>query len=99
MEGIIPIRTLLDAGSFNPDEIRMLVSVFEDALRELQLNDPGDPAAAFVAQRIISPRRTRPRQFRAPWGRARRNQRINPMQSISLTSMASCEGLHCADQP
>jgi predicted RNA-binding protein associated with RNAse of E/G family len=54
MQGIIPIRTLLDAGSFNPDEINMLIGVLEDALRELQLNDANDHAATFIAQRIIS---------------------------------------------
>ena len=50
----MPIRALLDAGSFNPDDINMLVSVFEDALRELRLVDRNDPAANLVAQRIIS---------------------------------------------
>jgi hypothetical protein len=48
------IQTVLDAGSLAPDEVDMLVSVFEDALRELQVNDPNDPAARFIAQRIIS---------------------------------------------
>jgi hypothetical protein len=50
----MPIRALLDHASFNPDEINMLVSVFEDTLRELRLVDRSDPAVTLVAKRIIS---------------------------------------------
>jgi hypothetical protein len=44
MRRTTPIRTLLEAGSFTPEEINMLVSVFDDAMSELQLNNLDDPA-------------------------------------------------------
>jgi hypothetical protein len=49
----MPIRPLLQQHSFTPEEISMLTSVFEDALRELRLVDRNDPAANLVANRII----------------------------------------------
>jgi hypothetical protein len=49
----MPIRAVLDAGCFDPDEINILVNVFEDALRELGLVDRNDPAVNLVAKRII----------------------------------------------
>jgi len=50
----VTIQTVLDAGPLASDEFHMLVSVFEDALRELQLDDPKDSAARFIAQRLVS---------------------------------------------
>jgi hypothetical protein len=49
----VPIRELLKAQSFGPDDIEVLVSAFEEALRELGLVDRTDPATQLVAQRII----------------------------------------------
>ena len=51
---VIPSGKPLDAGSFDRDEIKMLVSVWEDALRELQLDERHDALANLVAQRILS---------------------------------------------
>ena len=40
----MPIRRFLEGDrSFAPGEIEVLVTAFEDALRELQLNDREDP--------------------------------------------------------
>jgi hypothetical protein len=50
----MPIYPLLQQHSFDPDEINMLVSAFEDALRELRLVDRSDPAVNLVAKRIIA---------------------------------------------
>jgi hypothetical protein len=50
----MPIRRFLEANrSFGPSEIEVLVKAFEDALRELQLNDRDDPVTLTVAKRII----------------------------------------------
>jgi hypothetical protein len=49
----MPIRELLKAQSFGPDDIKILVSAFEEALRELRLVDRTDPATQLVAKRII----------------------------------------------
>jgi hypothetical protein len=39
--------------SFDPDEIAILASAYENALRELRLTDREDPATLTVAHRII----------------------------------------------
>ena len=39
---------------FGPEDIEVLSSAFEEALRELRLVDRTDPAAQVVAKRIIS---------------------------------------------
>ena len=39
--------------SFGPDEIKVLLTAFEEALRELRLVDRTDPATQLVAKRII----------------------------------------------
>jgi hypothetical protein len=39
--------------SFDPDEITILVSAYENALRELRLIDREDPVTLTVAHRII----------------------------------------------
>jgi hypothetical protein len=49
----VPIRELLKTHSFGPDEIQVLVTAFEEALRELRLVDRTDPVAQLVAKRII----------------------------------------------
>ena len=50
----MPIRQLLkDNQYFGPEDIKLLSSVFEEALRELRLVDRTDPATQLVAKRII----------------------------------------------
>ena len=49
----MPIRPLLQEGSFSPEDITFLVTAFEDALTALGLVDRNDPAALLVAKRII----------------------------------------------
>jgi hypothetical protein len=48
----MPIRELLKTQSFGPDDIEVIVSAFEEALRELGLVDRTDPATHLVAKRI-----------------------------------------------
>ena len=49
----MPIRELLKTHSFGPDDIQVLVTAFEEALRELRLVDRTDPVAQLAAKRII----------------------------------------------
>jgi len=49
----MPIRQLLDNAAFNPAEVTMLHSVFEDTLRALKLADRSDPVTMLVAKKII----------------------------------------------
>jgi len=49
-----PLQQLLNQQSFGPDEIKVLSSVFEEALRELRLVDRTDPATLLVAKRIMN---------------------------------------------
>lgn len=49
----MPINRLLQKDAFGPNEIRVLVSAFEDTLRELQLVDRTDPIVEIVAKKII----------------------------------------------
>ncbi len=49
----MPIHRLLEKQAFGPDEIRVLVTAFEGALRTLRLVDRTDPAAETVAKKII----------------------------------------------
>jgi hypothetical protein len=49
----MPISRLLKGSAFGPDEIKLLSSAFEDALRELNLVDRSDPATELVAKRVI----------------------------------------------
>jgi hypothetical protein len=49
----VPIEQLLKQQSFGPDEIKVLSTAFEEALRELRLVDRTDPATQLVAKRII----------------------------------------------
>ena len=49
----MPIRGMLQDGSFSPDEVQTLTTAFEDCLRSLQLIDRNDPVVTLVAQRVI----------------------------------------------
>jgi hypothetical protein len=49
----MPIHRLLENHAFGPDEIMVLTSAFDDALRKLRLADRTDPAAEVVAKKII----------------------------------------------
>jgi hypothetical protein len=52
----MPIRLIIDNDNkqaFGPDQINVLVTAFEDALKVLGLVDREDPATLMVAQRII----------------------------------------------
>jgi hypothetical protein len=49
----MPIQKLLEQQSFEPEDIQVLSSAFEEALRELGLVDRTDPATQLVAKRII----------------------------------------------
>jgi hypothetical protein len=49
----MPINALLQNQAFGPNEIRVLVSAFEDTLRELRLVDRNDPITEMVAKKII----------------------------------------------
>ena len=51
--GIMPIRPLLQDGSFSPEDITALTTTFEDSLSALGLLDRNDPAVLIVAKRII----------------------------------------------
>jgi hypothetical protein len=47
------LRFLEENRAFGPGEVEVLVTAFEDALRELQLSDREDPVTLTVAKRII----------------------------------------------
>jgi hypothetical protein len=50
----MPIQQLLkDQQHFGPEDIKVLSSAFEEALRALRLVDRTDPATQLVARRII----------------------------------------------
>jgi hypothetical protein len=49
----MPIQQLLDHAAFNPEEVRLLRSVFEDTLRALSLADRDDPVTLLVARKIV----------------------------------------------
>jgi hypothetical protein len=49
----MPIHRLLESHAFGPDEIRVLITAFEDTLRQLRLADRTDPATEIVAKKII----------------------------------------------
>jgi hypothetical protein len=44
---------LLQNHLFDPDTVAVMVTAFEDALRELGLSDRADPATELVARKII----------------------------------------------
>jgi hypothetical protein len=49
----MPLHRLLDNHAFGPDEIVILTTAFEGALKTLQLIDRTDPATEMVARKII----------------------------------------------
>lgn len=49
----MPIHRLLEHHAFGPDEIKVLTTAFESALRTLRLVDRTDPATEIVAKKII----------------------------------------------
>jgi hypothetical protein len=49
----MPIHRLLENHAFGPDEIAILTSAFDSALRKLRLADRADPATEVVAKKII----------------------------------------------
>ena len=49
----MPIYRLLQNHAFGPDEINVLTTAFEEALRTLRLVDRSDPATEMVARKII----------------------------------------------
>jgi hypothetical protein len=50
----MPIRPLLfGSGAFTPEQIAVITTAFEDALRALGLVDRKDPAVNMVAKRVI----------------------------------------------
>jgi len=50
----MPIQPLLvGSGAFSPEEVVILTTAFEDALRALSLVDRKDPAVTMVAKRVI----------------------------------------------
>jgi hypothetical protein len=52
VEGM-PLHRLLDNHAFGPDEIVILTTAFERALKTLRLIDRSDPATEIVARKII----------------------------------------------
>lgn len=51
---VMNIHTVLgDDHSFDPDEIAIMVTAYENALRDLQFVDREDPTTLTVAHRII----------------------------------------------
>jgi hypothetical protein len=55
-ERVVPVRLIIDNDdnqAFGPEQINVLVTAFEDALKVLGLVDREDPATQMVAQRII----------------------------------------------
>jgi hypothetical protein len=51
---VVPIRPLLKDGYFTPEDVTVLIEVFEQALQDLRLADRNDPAVELVAKRIIA---------------------------------------------
>ena len=49
----MPIRQLLDGGSFGPDEIKVITSAFESACESLGLRNREDPIVALVAKKTL----------------------------------------------
>ena len=50
----MPMARLLNGSAFSPDDIAILSTAFEDALRTLGLTDRADPATELVAQKIFA---------------------------------------------
>ena len=52
------IYRLLQKSAFGPEDIELLATAYEDALRALKLNDRDDPITQLVAKRIIEAAQT-----------------------------------------
>ena len=52
------IYRLLQKSAFGPEDIRLLATAYENALRALKLNDRDDPITQLVAKRIIEAAQT-----------------------------------------
>ena len=48
------IHTLLKSATFGPEEIKRLVTAYEETLRALRLKDRSDPITQLVAEKIIA---------------------------------------------
>src|SRR5437763_119621 len=51
--GVMPINELVKQHAFTPDDIKLLVTAYEEALQELQLRDRSDPPPRCWAKRIV----------------------------------------------
>ena len=49
----MPIHRFLQKQAFGPEEIQLMTTAFEDALRVLQLHDRSDPVTEIIAKAII----------------------------------------------
>jgi hypothetical protein len=49
----VAIYRLLQRQAFDPDDIKVMTTAYEDALRVLQLTNRDDPITETVAQKII----------------------------------------------
>ena len=49
----MPIHALLDKHVFGPEDVKVLATAFEEALRALRLVDRNDPMTTIVAKKII----------------------------------------------
>jgi hypothetical protein len=47
------IYRLLKNGVFGPDDVKVLTTAYEEALRALRLKDRSDPATEMIAKKII----------------------------------------------
>jgi hypothetical protein len=57
----MPIRLLLEHGhAFTPEDVKVLIEAFGEALRALKLADREDPLTMTVAKLIIERARARP---------------------------------------
>jgi hypothetical protein len=54
----VAIYRLLQNSAFGPEDIRLLATAYESALRALKLNDRDDPITQLVAKRIIEAAQT-----------------------------------------
>jgi hypothetical protein len=54
----VAIYRLLQKSAFGPEDIQLLATAYEDALRALKLNDRDDPITQLVAKRIIEAAQT-----------------------------------------
>ena len=49
----MPIRQLLDGGSFGPDEIKVITAAFDGACEALGLRNREDPIVTLVAKKTL----------------------------------------------